>query len=57
MLLEKVMKKDKSVQRTAESAKAYKQERKAKAHASETLRRSEFIEAMRLLWDTSSHKV
>lgn len=57
MLLEKVMKKDKSVQRTAESAKAYKQERKAKAHASETLRRSEFIEAMRLLRDTSSHKV
>lgn len=51
------MKKDKAVVRSREELRSFKQERKAKAHASKTLRRSEFIEAMRLLRDTSSHKV
>lgn len=43
------MKKDKSVKRTTEGAKAFKLERRAKARVSETLRKSEFLEAMRLL--------
>lgn len=43
------MKKSKSVLRSREEQRSFKQERKAKARVSETLRRSEFIEAMRLM--------
>lgn len=43
------MKKDKAVQRTAESAKAYKLERRAVARRCEKLEKNEFLEALRLL--------
>ena len=43
------MKKDKSVKRTSEGAKAYKLERRAVARRCEKLEKSEFLEAMRLL--------
>ena len=43
------MKKDKALIRSREEQRSFKMERKAKAQASETLRRSEFIEAMRLI--------